>query len=110
VEQPVQSAVLVPAAEILAVGTVSGRVLFQTLPELAQVPVWVTAVESCESRPTFLQRLLGRERPIRVLRCTCPICHRVFELTQPGRRTAVCPDCHRRLHVNPFTIPADEQA
>lgn len=100
----VQSAALSPTGDYLVIGTVSGHVQFHPLPEMAQAPLCVTAIESQESRPTFLEKLLGRDHLIRVLRCTCPICHRVFELHETGRRTAVCPECQRRLHVNPFTL------
>jgi WD40 repeat protein len=99
-------AALPRSGQQLAVGTSDGRILFLAHDDLLEGALCVTPTESHESRPNFFDRLLGRKAVQRVLRCCCPICHRVFEISEPDKQTAVCPDCKRRLHLNEFTLPA----
>jgi len=103
----VQAAALSRPGDYLALGTTDGHVHFLPQPEQADAPLCVTAVESQVTRQTFLQKLLGQQQLIRVLRCTCPLCNQVFDLVEHDRQTAVCPECKRRLHVNSFTLPAE---
>jgi WD40 repeat protein len=106
----VQAAALSPTGDFLALGTTKGRVHFLPQPKNADLPLCVTATESQISRPTFFEKLMGKQHLIRVLRCACPICHQSFELDTLDRHTAVCPECKRRLHVNSFTLPAEALA
>src|SRR5262249_48362350 len=97
-------AMLSSNGEQLAVGTAEGRLHFVTLDGMPERAICVTARESQESRPKFMDKLFGREALQRVLRCSCPICHVTFEIGQIDPETMICPDCKKRLHVNSFTL------
>ncbi len=90
--------------EQMALGTSEGGVHFLRLEATAGRPVYVMPIETQELRPGMLARLLGRKQVRRVIRCTCPLCQQTFELARSDGRTAVCPECKRRLRVNSFRL------
>jgi hypothetical protein len=90
----------------LCLGVDTGQVRFMRLEVLNDCPICVTATVKQEDRTSFFNRLLGRHHTQSVFRCLCPSCHESFELKELDGRTTACPDCHRRLRLNSFTIGA----
>jgi WD40 repeat protein len=95
---PVLCAALAPNGSQLALGCSNGLVHLVEVEGHDSTPLTVTPTASQKTTATLFQRLLGRSRTTAVYLCTCPACHRSFELTVSGQ-TAPCPGCRRRLRV-----------
>jgi WD40 repeat protein len=87
-----------PSGEQLALGCGDGLVRFVGIDGLDCATLTVMAARAFRPPTSLFRRLLGRRSADPVYICTCPACHRSFELPAAGDR-APCPGCQRRLRV-----------
>ncbi|HMP01170.1 MAG TPA: hypothetical protein PKD86_02570 [Gemmatales bacterium] len=104
----VQSAAYAASGEALALGGEDGSLYFHPVPDaVARRDLYVAPVETLEERAsrTLLGRIRGSSSLKRILRCSCPVCGRLFELGEslPGPGLT-CTNCQRGLRFADFTL------
>jgi WD40 repeat protein len=105
----VQCAALAPSGQQIALGCNDGQVHFVAVDGMDEVPLVVTPMHTTRRVATPLQRLIGTSTVKPAFRCTCPACHRSFELAKADpNQTFPCPLCRRQLRISAVTrAPGD---
>jgi WD40 repeat protein len=96
----VQCSELSPGGDQLVIGCTDGSARFVDINGLDDAPLLTTATPAGSEKPSVLGRLFGKGTPKPVYSCTCPACHRAFDVRgtlprQPGN----CPSCRRALRI-----------